>query len=434
MEVLVALAGLLLGALVTWLAVRSRYAVRLATASAERDLLRERVIDLEATLSEDSETAQMIAPLRSSLDRVERQVHDLERERVAQFSEVAAEMARVSRTTTELGAQTASLVGSLNASSVRGMWGEVQLRRVLEHAGMLARCDFEEQVSGTGADDRRVRPDVVVRLPGDKCLVVDAKVPMTAFLAAQREGITAAERSGRLTAHAKALRGHVDSLAGKAYWSAFETTPEMVVCFVPGEAILTAALAHDPELHEYAMARRVVLASPATLLALLRTVAFTWQQDALSHNARELLTVGRELHDRLGSLGRAHADHGRRSAPVGRGLQRVRRLAGAPRAAHGPPDARPRCGRARHRAAGSARRDAASADRIRAGRSGPARRANRTLRRIPPAASSPPSTPRSDVPSWTRGPPRTSARSATTEPGAPDRTVARSKAVPRARR
>ena len=303
MEVLVALAGLLLGALLTWLGVRSRYAVRLATASAERDLLRERVIDLEATLSEDSETAQMIAPLRSSLDRVERQVHDLERERVAQFSEVAAEMARVSRTTTELGAQTASLVGSLNASSVRGMWGEVQLRRVLEHAGMLARCDFEEQVTGTGADDRRVRPDVVVRLPGDKCLVVDAKVPMTAFLAAQREGITAAERTGRLTAHAKALRGHVDSLAGKAYWSAFETTPEMVVCFVPGEAILTAALAHDPELHEYAMARRVVLASPATLLALLRTVAFTWQQDALSHNARELLTVGRELHDRLGSLG-----------------------------------------------------------------------------------------------------------------------------------
>jgi len=303
MEGLVALAGLLLGALLTWLGVRSRYAVRLATASAERDLLRERVIDLEATLSEDSETAQMIAPLRSSLDRVERQVHDLERERVAQFSEVAAEMARVSRTTTELGAQTASLVGSLNASSVRGMWGEVQLRRVLEHAGMLSRCDFEEQVTGTGADDRRVRPDVVVRLPGEKCLVVDAKVPMTAFLAAQREGITAAERTGRLTAHAKALRGHVDSLAGKAYWSAFETTPEMVVCFVPGEAILTAALAHDPELHEYAMARRVVLASPATLLALLRTVAFTWQQDALSHNARELLTVGRELHDRLGSLG-----------------------------------------------------------------------------------------------------------------------------------
>jgi DNA recombination protein RmuC len=306
MEVLVALIGLLVGALVTWLVVRSRYAVQLATVGAERALLRERVVDLEAALSEDSETAQMIAPLRSSLDRVERQVHDLERERVAQFSQVAAEMARVARTTTELGAQTASLVGSLNASSVRGSWGEVQLRRVLEHAGMLARCDFEEQVTATGADDRRLRPDVVVRLPGGKSLVVDAKTPMSAFLAAQREGLSAAERSGRLAAHAKALRGHIDALAGKAYWSAFDATPEMVVCFVPGDAILTAALAQDPELHEYAMRRRVVLASPATLLALLRTVAFTWQQDALADNARELLTVGRDLYDRLGSLG-AHA-------------------------------------------------------------------------------------------------------------------------------
>jgi DNA recombination protein RmuC len=303
MDILVALAGLVVGAAVAWLGLRSRYAAPLASAGAERDLLRERVVDLESALSEDSETAQMIAPLRSSLDRVERQVHDLERERVAQFSAVAAEMARVSRTTTELGAQTASLVGSLNASSVRGSWGEVQLRRVLEHAGMLARCDFEEQVTATTPDARVVRPDVVVRLPGEKRLVIDAKAPMTAFLAAQAEGATAAERTQRLGAHARALRGHVDTLASKAYWSAFDTTPEMVVCFVPGEAILTAALAHDPALHDYAMGRRVVLASPATLLALLRTVAFAWQQDALTGNARELLAVGRDLHDRLGSLG-----------------------------------------------------------------------------------------------------------------------------------
>jgi DNA recombination protein RmuC len=142
-----------------------------------------------------------------------------------------------------------------------------------------------------------------VRLPGGKQLVVDAKVPMSAFLAAQADELTPAERTASLRAHAKALRGHVDTLAGKAYWAAFETAPEMVVCFLPGEAILTAALAHDPELHEYAMARRVVLASPATLLALLRTVAYTWRQDALAENARELLSVGRELYERLGSLG-----------------------------------------------------------------------------------------------------------------------------------
>lgn len=300
---LVGLAGLVLGGLVVWFAMQARYAVQLAGSSVERDLLRERVVDLEASLSQDAETAQMIAPLRSSLERVERQVHDLERERVAQYSEVAAELTRVARSTTELGAQTASLVGSLNASTVRGSWGEVQLRRVLEHAGMLPRCDFDEQVTATSSEARSVRPDVVVRLPGDKQLVVDAKAPMTAFLAAQAEGITAAERSGRLTAHARALRSHVDTLAGKAYWSAFDTTPEMVVCFVPGDAILSAALAHDPDLHDHAMSRRVVLASPATLLALLRTVAFTWQQDALAANARELLSVGRELYDRLGSLG-----------------------------------------------------------------------------------------------------------------------------------
>jgi DNA recombination protein RmuC len=306
MEILVALpalVGLLVGALLTWLVLRDRYAVRLTSARLERDLLRERVVDLEAALTEDSETAQMVAPLRASLDRVERQVHDLERERVAQFSVVAAEMARVSRSTTELGAQTASLAGSLNASSVRGSWGEVQLRRVLEHAGMLAHCDFEEQVTAVTGDERVVRPDVVVRLPGGKSLVVDAKAPMSGFLAAQAEGLDARGRASALAAHAKALRGHVDTLAAKGYWTAFATTPEMVVCFVPGDAILTAALAHDPELHEYAMARRVVLASPATLLALLRTVAYTWRQDALAANARELLGLGRELYARIGSLG-----------------------------------------------------------------------------------------------------------------------------------
>ncbi len=303
MDIVIALLALVVGALLAWLVVQARYAARLATATTERDLLRERVIDLEAAVSQDSETAQMIAPLHSSLERVERQVHDLERERVAQFSMVAAELTRVSRSTTELGAQTASLVGSLNASSVRGSWGEVQLRRVLELSGMLPRCDFDEQVRVTDASGGTAIPDVVVRLPGDKQLVIDSKVPLTSFLAAQADGLSAADRTASYAAHAKALRGHVQTLAAKAYWSAFETTPEMVVCFVPGESILAVAMAHDPDLHEFAMRRKVVLASPATLLALVRTVAFTWQQDALTDHARELLTLGRDLHDRLASLG-----------------------------------------------------------------------------------------------------------------------------------
>jgi DNA recombination protein RmuC len=248
----------------------------------------------------------MLAPLHDALVRVERQVGTLERDRVEQFSQVSVRLADVMTSTDALRSQTASLVGSLNASTIRGHWGEVQLRRVLEHAGMLARCDFEEQVGAVSSHNRGVRPDVVVHLPGEKVLVIDAKVPMTAFLKAQADGIDSAERSRLLSAHATSLRGHVDCLATKAYWSAFTNTPEMVVCFIPGDAILAAALAADPSLFEYAQTRRVVLASPGTLLALLRTVAFTWQQDALTANAQLLLKLGSELYSRLGTLG-SHA-------------------------------------------------------------------------------------------------------------------------------
>ena len=243
-----------------------------------------------------------------------------------QFSQVRVQLADVATTTSALRSQTASLVGSLNASTIRGNWGEVQLRRVLEHAGMLARCDFEEQVSAVSSHERGVRPDVVVRLPGDKCLVVDAKAPLTAFLGAQADGIEPAERSRLLAAHATSLRGHVDSLATKAYWSAFTNTPEMVVCFIPGDAILAAALAADPALFDYAQARRVVLASPGTLLALLRTVAFTWQQDALTANAQLLLTLGSELYSRLGTLG-SHAT--RMGASLQKSVESYNALVGA---------------------------------------------------------------------------------------------------------
>jgi DNA recombination protein RmuC len=304
--IIAALAGALVGGVVAWLVSRVLFIGRSAALSMERDLMRERVIDLEASVSDDAQTATMLAPLRDALVRVERQVGTLERDRVEQFSQVSLQLADVTTSTNALRSQTASLVGSLNASTIRGNWGEVQLRRVLEHAGMLARCDFDEQVSALSSHERGVRPDVVVHLPGDKCLVVDAKAPLTAFLGAQADGIDAAERSRLLAAHATSLRGHVDSLATKAYWSAFTNTPEMVVCFIPGDAILAAALASDPALFDYAQARRVVLASPGTLLALLRTVAFTWQQDALTANAQLLLKLGSELYSRLGTLG-SHA-------------------------------------------------------------------------------------------------------------------------------
>lgn len=301
-----AVVGMLIGAVAAWLVARVLFEGRSAALSTERDLMRERVIDLETSISDDAQTATMLAPLRDALVRVERQVGTLERDRVEQFSQVSMQLADVTTSTNALRSQTASLAGSLNASTIRGNWGEVQLRRVLEHAGMLARCDFEEQVSAVSSHERGVRPDVVVRLPGDKCLVVDAKAPLTAFLSAQADGIESTERARLLSAHATSLRGHVDSLATKAYWSAFTNTPEMVVCFIPGDAILAAALAADPALFDYAQARKVVLASPGTLLALLRTVAFTWQQDALTANAQLLLKLGSELYSRLGTLG-SHA-------------------------------------------------------------------------------------------------------------------------------
>jgi DNA recombination protein RmuC len=329
MEILLALpalVGLLVGGLLTWLVLRARYAVRLTSAGLERDLLRERVVDLEAAVADDAQTAAALAPLREALGRVEQQVGTLERDRTHQFAALETTITQVRESTMALGRQTQSLAGSLNSSTVRGAWGEVQLRRVLEHAGLLARCDFDEQVSRVSRHDQRVRPDVVVRLPGDKHLVVDAKAPMRAFLAAQADDLDGSERGRLLREHAVALKSHVTSLAAKDYWSAFDASPEMVVCFVPSDAMLSAALSADPALHEDAMARRVVLVGPGALLALLRTVAFTWQQDALTAHAQEVMRLGRDLYDRLGTLG-AHTS--RMGSALQRSVEAYNQLVGA---------------------------------------------------------------------------------------------------------
>ena len=308
------LLGLSLGAGAATAVARRVFAARSAAVATERDLLRERVVDLEGSLAEDLETAALLAPLKDALGRVEGHVTVLERDRAQQYGSLRALLARVEGETHELGRATASLAGSLRSSTVRGAWGEVQLRRVLEASGMLARCDFDEQVTAVSTHDRGVRPDVVVRLPGDRHLVVDAKVPMSAFLDAQADDVDDDERSALLGEHAAGLARHVDALAAKEYWTAFSSTPQLVVCFVPSDAMLAAALAARPSLHEAALARSVVLVGPGSLMALLRTVAFTWQQEALSSSARELLDLGHELYRRLGTLG-AH------TAKMGRSLQ-----------------------------------------------------------------------------------------------------------------
>lgn len=293
-----------LGLLVGWLLARSASSAALARTRAERDLLDERLAAREALGEDDRQTAAELAPLRQALTRVESQVRELERDRQEQFGSVGERLGEVARQTAQLREQTAGLSGALNSSGVRGTWGESQLRRILEHSGMLARCDFDEQVSAVSQHDVTVRPDIVVRLPDDKVLVLDSKAPLSAFLRGQADGISAEERSGLLRQHARSLRGHVDALAGKAYWSAFTTTPELVICFVPSDAVLAAALQAAPDLYDHAQSRKVVLASPATLLALLRALAFAWQQDTLADNARELVRLGTELHQRLGTLGK----------------------------------------------------------------------------------------------------------------------------------
>lgn len=296
--------GVLLGALAAGTVVRGRSAVRVARAETEREGLARRLEAVEAAAEQDREAAAGLAPLRAALDRVEGHVRALERDRVEQFGQVGEHLAQVAAQTRSLHQQTASLAGALNSSGTRGTWGEVQLRRVLEHAGMIDRCDFDEQVSASSRHDARVRPDVVVRLPGEKSLVIDSKAPLTAFLRAQGEGLPGSEVTALLRRHADSLRGHVDSLAAKEYWSAFTTSPELVVCFVPSDAVLAAALRAAPDLYDHAQSRRVVLASPAILLAVLRATALAWQQDSLGANARELLRLGTDLHQRLATLGR----------------------------------------------------------------------------------------------------------------------------------
>src|SRR5262249_29160526 len=205
------------------------------------------------------------------------------------------------QTSEQLRVETAQLVTALRAPPVRGRWGELQLQRVVEAAGMVEHCDFvTQQTSST--EDGVLRPDLVVQLAGGKRVVVDAKVSFAGYLEAM-EAREESVRVERLRAHARHLRAHIDSLAGKAYWERFDPSPEFVVCFVPADAFLNAALEQEPAMLEYAFAKNVVIATPATLIALLRTVAYTWRQEALARNAQQVHRLARELYARLTTMG-----------------------------------------------------------------------------------------------------------------------------------
>lgn len=232
-------------------------------------------------------------PIAQTLKRVDEKLSEAERERIAAYSRLAEQVAA-------LGSTAGTLSRALRTPAVRGRWGEMQLRRVVEIAGMLPRCDFDEQPDLT-TDNGRLRPDLVVHLPGGKQIVVDAKAPLDAFLDAQ-EAIDDEARTLKLQAHARQVREHMDRLGSKAYWEQLGNSPEMVVMFLPGETLFSAALQHDLTLIEHGLRQRVLLASPITLIALLTTVAHAWRQEALTENYREVARLGRELYDRLGTL------------------------------------------------------------------------------------------------------------------------------------
>jgi DNA recombination protein RmuC len=266
----------------------------------------------------------LVAPLRETLAKVEEQLREVEMGRRESHAMLAKQVDFVRQRADELTKETQTLVRALQRPEARGRWGELQLRRVVELAGMTHHCDFEEQASAR-TDDGMLRPDLVVRLAGDKNIVVDSKVSLAAYLeAAGSEDQAAAER--RLDAHARHLREHVDRLASKSYWQAFSPSPEFVVLFVPGEAFLAPALERSPELLEYAMARRVHIATPTTLITMLRTAAYAWQQAALSRNARAVFDLGRELHERLGTMGE-HLDEVGRS--LGNAVKSYNRTVGS---------------------------------------------------------------------------------------------------------